>query len=58
MKFGYFCNTTNWNKKPYSKILEEAREIVFKTFADVLSLVAGTYYPPRSKKIANLIERI
>ena len=27
MKFGYFCNTTNWNKKPYSKILEEAREI-------------------------------
>ncbi len=27
MKFGYFCNTTNWNKKSYSKILEEAREI-------------------------------
>ncbi len=27
MKFGYFCNTTNWNKKPYSKIIEEAREI-------------------------------
>ena len=27
MKFGYFCNTTNWDKKPYSKILEEAREI-------------------------------
>jgi len=27
VKFGYFCNTTNWNKKPYSKILEEAREI-------------------------------
>ncbi len=27
MKFGYFCNTTNWNKKPYSEILEEAREI-------------------------------
>ncbi len=27
MKFGYFCNTTNWNKKSYSQILEEAREI-------------------------------
>ena len=27
MKIGYFCNTTNWDKKPYSKILEEAREI-------------------------------
>ncbi len=27
MRFGYFCNTTNWNKKPYSKIIEEAREI-------------------------------
>ena len=27
MKFGYFCNTTNWNKKAYSEILEEAREI-------------------------------
>ena len=27
MKFGYFCNSTNWNKKPYSKILDEAREI-------------------------------
>ena len=27
MKFGYFCNTTNWNKKPYSQILEETRDI-------------------------------
>jgi len=27
VKFGYFCNTTNWNKKSYSQILEEAREI-------------------------------
>ena len=27
MKFGYFCNTTNWNKKTYSQILEETREI-------------------------------
>ena len=29
MNFGYFCNTTNWNKKPYSQLLEEAREIQF-----------------------------
>jgi len=27
VKFGYFCNTTNWNKKSYSQILEEARDI-------------------------------
>ncbi len=27
MKFGYFCNTTNWNKKPHIEILNEAREI-------------------------------
>ena len=28
MKFGYFCNSTNWgNLKPYNKILDEIREI-------------------------------
>ena len=27
MNFGYFCNTTNWNKKLYTQILKEAREI-------------------------------
>tara|TARA_B100000700_G_scaffold241651_1_gene269042 strand:+ start:714 stop:1880 length:1167 start_codon:yes stop_codon:yes gene_type:complete len=27
MKFGYFCNSTNWSKKPYLQILNEAREI-------------------------------
>ena len=27
MKFGYFCNTTNWNKKPYAEILDNARDI-------------------------------
>ena len=27
MKFGYFCNTTNWSKKPYSELLDEARDI-------------------------------
>ena len=32
MKFGYFCNSTNWNKKPYSKILDEAREITEETY--------------------------
>tara|TARA_Y100000590_G_scaffold140329_1_gene160939 strand:- start:1080 stop:2150 length:1071 start_codon:yes stop_codon:yes gene_type:complete len=43
------------NKKIF---LEEAGEIVFKSFSDILSLVSGTYYPPRSKKITNLIVRI
>jgi len=27
MKFGYFCNTTNWKKKPYTEILNNARDI-------------------------------
>ena len=37
---------------------EEADEIVFKSFSDILSLVSGAYYPPRSKKIINLISRV
>ena len=37
---------------------DEADEIVFKSFSDILSLISGTYYPPRSKKIINLINRI
>ena len=27
MKIGYFCNITNWKKKPYSEILDNARDI-------------------------------
>ena len=38
--------------------LEEAGEIIFKSFSDVLSLISGTYYPQRSKKIMNLIDRV
>ena len=37
---------------------EEAGEIIFKSFSDILSLVSGTYYPPRSKKVLNLINRL
>ena len=36
------------NKRIFS---EEAKEIIFKSFSDILSLVSGTYYPPRSSKI-------
>ena len=43
------------NKKIF---LEEAGEIIFKSFSDILSLVSGTYYPPRSKKIVSLIDRL
>jgi len=43
------------NKKIFS---DEAEEIVFKSFSDILSLVSGTYYPPRSKKVLNLINRL
>jgi len=27
MKFGYFCNVTNWKKRPYTEILDNARDI-------------------------------
>ena len=27
MKFGYFCNTTNWKHKPYKQLLDEARDV-------------------------------
>mgnify|MGYP001280205423 FL=1 len=37
---------------------DEAGEIIFKSFSDILSLVSGTYYPPRSKKIVSLISRL
>jgi len=43
------------NKKIFS---DEAKEIVFKSFSDILSLVSRTYYPPRSKKVLNLINRL
>ena len=43
------------NKKIFN---EEAGEIIFKSFSDIFSLVSGTYYPPRSKKIVNLINRV
>jgi len=32
MKIGYFCNTTNWKKKPYTEILSNARDIA--TYCD------------------------
>ena len=43
------------SKKIFS---EEAGEIIFKSFSDILSLISNTYYPPRSKKILHLIKRV
>ena len=43
------------NKKIFS---DEAQEIIFKSFSDILSLVSGTYYAPRSRKVLNLINRL
>jgi len=56
-KYVYFASKDicKINKKIFT---EEAGEIIFKSFSDILSLVSGTYYPPRSKKIINLINRL
>ena len=27
MKFGYFCNITNWTYKPYTQAIDEVRDI-------------------------------
>jgi len=56
-KHAYFFSKNKCiiNEKIFS---EEDSEIVFKSFSDVLSLVSGTYYPPRSKKIISLINRV
>ena len=43
------------NKKIF---YDEAGEIIFKSLSDILSLVSGTYYPPRSKKVLYLISRL
>ena len=43
------------NSKLFS---EEAHEVIFKLMSDVLSLVSGSYYPPRSKKILYLINQL
>ena len=37
---------------------EEANEVIFKSVSDVLSLISGSYYPPRSVKILNLIKNL
>tara|TARA_Y100000590_G_scaffold300982_1_gene339318 strand:- start:1292 stop:2347 length:1056 start_codon:yes stop_codon:yes gene_type:complete len=39
-------------------LTNEAQEIIFKSFSDILSLVSGKYYPPRSKKIISLLKRL
>ena len=36
----------------------EAEEIVFRSFCEAFSLFTKSYYPPRSKKIVDLIKRI
>ena len=38
--------------------IDEAKEIIFKSFSDILLLISGAYYPPRSTKIINLIDRL
>ena len=48
-------NSCTINLKLFS---EEANEVIFKMMSDVLLLISGKYYPPRSKKILHLIEQL
>ena len=41
----------------FSLFQEEANEVIFKSISDIISLIAVKYYPPRSFKIINLINR-
>ena len=35
-----------------------ASSSAIRSFSDILSLISGTYYPPRSEKVTNLIDRL
>ena len=39
-------------------LYEETEEIIFRSFSDIFSLISNSYYPPRSKKVLNLIDRV
>jgi tRNA(Ile)-lysidine synthase len=56
-KYIYFLKKgqCNIDKKIFKN---EAKEIIFKSFSDTLTMISGSYYPPRSIKIINLIERL
>ena len=41
MKFGYFCNTTNWDHKPYNQLLDETKEITL-TVMKIIGILFGT----------------
>ena len=41
MNFGYFCNTTNWDKKPYTQLLDEAREITEYIVIKIIGILFG-----------------
>ena len=50
MKFGYFCNTTNWKHKPYDQLLNETKEIT--TYWNNSAITPGTKF---MKKLTNRI---
>ena len=46
MKFGYFCNTTNWNHKPYNQLLNETQEITtYRKLAENVLLDLEKFLP-------------
>jgi len=55
-------NRKNGNTNSYminrSVFRDEAKEIIFKLFSEVLSKVSKSYYPPKSRKVINLIEKL
>jgi alkanesulfonate monooxygenase SsuD/methylene tetrahydromethanopterin reductase-like flavin-dependent oxidoreductase (luciferase family) len=41
MKFGYFCNITNWNHRPYTQVLDEVRDMFVADSMDEARELAG-----------------
>ena len=59
MKFGYFCNTTNWTHKPYDKLLDETSLEYFKLKMQLTTGQLPTHRMVRqSKKNIALIKTI
>ena len=59
MKFGYFCNTTNWTHKPYHQLLDETNSAIRATkylgYAAVAGGVVGSFFLAKGIALFSLL---